>query len=92
MLLKNSFTPSTIFISFRSSFIPHLVSRLVKLLLAITCEISYVKRETPVFDIKEYRGKEIRLHPFLTSTIVGAEWSASHAGCVPPAESASSTQ
>ena len=45
MLLQNSFTPSTIFISFRSSVIPYLVSRLVKLLLAITYEISYVKRD-----------------------------------------------
>jgi hypothetical protein len=34
---------------------------------------------------------EIRLHLFLTSAIVGAEWSASHAGCVPPAGIASST-
>lgn len=41
--------------------------------------------------MKAYRGIEIRLHPFLTSTIVGAEWSASHAGRVPPAEIASST-
>jgi hypothetical protein len=44
-----------------------------------------------VFDMKAYRGIEIRLHPFLTSAIVGAEWSASHAGRVPPAEIASST-
>jgi hypothetical protein len=76
---------------FRSSVIPYLVSCLVKLILAINCEISYVNSDLPVLDINVYRGMEIRRHPFLTSAIDGAEWSASYAGCVPPAESSSNT-
>jgi hypothetical protein len=41
--------------------------------------------------MKAYGGMDVQIHIFLTSVLVGGEWSASHRGCFTPGERAPGT-
>jgi hypothetical protein len=41
--------------------------------------------------MKTYRGVDVQIHVFLTSALVGGEWTASHRGCFIPEERAPCT-
>lgn len=57
---------------------------MVMIMMMIVIIILIKDKTVPVHAMKAFKGVEVQLHPFLTSTLDGGEWSASCLGCVMP--------